>query len=239
MATEPAPGTTTAPAGSGVDPADGPGESSSGELFTRGVMAFQERDYVGATEAFRRYVDREPGDPAGWYNLGTAYHRSGRPGWGVWAWLRTLRLDPRDADARHNLRVAGTPPELVSRVTPGLPLRPSEMALLGALTWLLAGGAGALWLLRRGRTTGITALAALGATLVLAGAWWTSTRGRDTLIVLETTTLRAGPALQAEPVTDVEPGTGLVPVDRFGDWVRARTLRGEEGWIEETTTGRL
>lgn len=57
--------------------------------------------------------------------------------------------------------------------------------------------------------------------------------------MLDTTPLRAGQALRSDPVSTLEPGTGLIPVHRYGDWVRARTLRGREGWIETNRTGRL
>ncbi|MFO7892409.1 MAG: BatD family protein [Longimicrobiales bacterium] len=238
-------------AGSEVDPAGGQGgpvvvdavqergQAPADTLFARGLTAFENGEYSVAAGAFEVYVRRAPRDPAGWYNLGTAYYRAGSEGWGVWAWLRALELDPRDGDTRHNLRVAGVAPELVQRATPALPLRPSELLLLAALAWLLGGGAGAAWILRRRRSAGAGAVGGLVVAAVLAAVWWGSTRGPETLIVLDSATLRAGPALRSESVSTLEPGAGLVPVDRYGRWVRARTLRGEEGWIESHRTGRL
>jgi hypothetical protein len=209
------------------------------DAFDGGLAAFQADDYGAAAASFDAYTRLRPRDPAGWYNLGTAYHRAGNTGWAVWAWLRALRLDPRDADTRHNLRVAGTPPELMQRVTPALPLGPSELLLLAGLMWLAAGGLAVVWVVRRRRGVGIGALAALVVALALAAAGWGSTRGAETLIVLDGTTLRAAPALRSEPVTALEAGAGLIPVDHYGDWIRARTLRGDEGWIERNRTGSL
>ncbi|MGK7311371.1 MAG: BatD family protein [Candidatus Longimicrobiales bacterium M2_2A_002] len=214
-------------------------EESATELFSRGLDRYEDGEFAAAAELFNRYVRRAPEDAAGWYNLGTAYQRAGEPGRGVWAWLRALRLDPRDGDTRHNLRVAAVPPELVQRVTPPLPLRRSELLALAGLAWVIGGIGGLVWLYRRRRGTGIASLTALAVAVVLAAVWWGSTRGAETLIVLDSATLRAGPALRAEPVATVEAGAGLVPVDRYGAWVRARTLRGEEGWIESTRTGEL
>ena len=164
---------------------------------------------------------------------------AGETGRGVWAWLRALRLDPRDADTRHNLRVAGVAPELVQRATPGLPLRDSELLAFAGFAWVLTGLVGLAWLYRRRRAAGWGALAALAVAALLVAVWWGSTRGDETLIVLDSATLRAAPALRSEPVTSLEPGAGLIPVDRYGAWVRARTLRGEEGWIESNRTGGL
>jgi hypothetical protein len=216
-----------------------PAADAQTDSFAEGLRAFDQARYRDAAQTFDRYVEAHPGDPAGWYNLGTAYHRAGLQGYAVWAWLHVPRLDPRDGDVRHNLRVAGVPPELVSRVAPPIPLRSTEQALLAALAWLITGVAGAIWLARRRRLAGWTAMAAAGVAILLAGAWWASTTDAETLIVLEAATLRAGPALREEPVVELEPGIGLAPVSRYGDWLRARTLGGQEGWIESGATGRI
>ncbi|MDX1675490.1 MAG: BatD family protein [Longimicrobiales bacterium] len=221
-------------------PADATAQAavSPDTLFDRGLAAFEADAYRDAAELFERYVGRAPRDAAGWYNLGTAYYRAGETGRGIRAWLAALRLDPRDDDTRHNLLVAGAAPELMQRAAP-FPLRTSELALLAAVAWLLGGAALALWVLRRSRPAGVGGLAAMVTAVALAGLWWGSTRGEETLIVLDGATLRAGPSLRSEPVSTLDPGTGLVPVDRYGDWVRARTLRGDEGWIERNRTGSL
>lgn len=208
-------------------------------LFARGLVAYENEEYGTAAETFRRYADRVPGDAAGWYNLGTAYHRTAQRGESVRAWLNALRLDPRDRDTRHNLRITGTPPELVQRVTPLLPLRQSEVLVVAAIVWLVTGIAGAVWVVRRRRVSGVTALVGLVMVVTLAGVWWDSTRRSETLIVLDAVTLRAGPTLRAEPLSTLEPGAGLVPVDSYGEWARVRTMQGQEGWIESHATGRL
>ena len=214
-------------------------QEATTDLFARGLAHFGEGEFTAAAELFDRYVRRAPEDAAGWYNLGTAYYRAGEPGRGVWAWLRALRIDPRDGDTRHNLRVAGVPPELVRRVTPPVPLRRSELLALAGLAWMVGGVGGLAWLYRRRRRVGIASLGAVAVAVILAAVWWGSTRGAETLIVLDSATLRAGPALRAEPVATLEAGAGLVPVDRYGGWVRTRTLDGEEGWIETNRTGDL
>lgn len=207
--------------------------------FNEGVRSFDEERFAESAEAFRRYVAARPADAAGWYNLGTAFQQAGHGGHAVRAWLRALPLDPRNADLRHNLRVVGVPPELVDRAAPPIPIRYSELYLLASLAWMTFGIAGAVWIARRPTWAATTAASALCLALALAGTGWASTRGPGTLIVLETSTLRTAPTLQADPVAELEPGTGLEPVGSRGDWVRARTLRGDEGWIEATATGEL
>jgi tetratricopeptide (TPR) repeat protein len=209
------------------------------ETYVQGVHLFDAGRYGEAAGRFHEHVRTSPGDAAGWYNLGTARYRAGQHGHAVHAWLRAARLDPRDGDTRHNLRAAATAPELVRRATPPVPLRVQEMLLLASLAWFAAGMAAVWWTVRRGIAPGATAMIALVLALGLAALAWHSTRGADTLVMLEPAPLRAGPNLYAEPLAVLEPGTGLVPVDTRGDWVRARTLGGQEGWVESALAGRI
>ena len=80
--------------------------------FPDGLALFDEGRFEAAAEAFDAHARSHPRDAAAWYNLGTAYHRAGHPGYAVWGWLRALELEPRDADTRHNLRVVGVPENL-------------------------------------------------------------------------------------------------------------------------------
>lgn len=207
--------------------------------FTQGVRLFDAGRYDEAVQRFHEHVRDRPADAAGWYNLGTAHHRAGQDGHAVWAWLRAARLDPRDGDTRHNLRAVGTAPELVRQATPPIPLRHPELLLLAALHWFVAGMAGVWWLLLGGSAARATTLLATFLALGLAGAAVHSTSGPDTLVMLAPSPLRAAPNLHAQPLTMLEPGSGLVPVDTRGDWVRARTLGGQEGWLESALAGRV
>ncbi len=225
------------PAAAASEPAQAEAEPDS--TFAAGLALFDAGRFDAAADAFDRHVRAYPADAAAWYNLGTAYHRGGHPGYAAWAWLHALRLDPRDEDTRHNLRVAEVPPELVRRVAPPVPLRPVELALAASLSWLVAGIVGAWSLARRGRRQGVVAAAALVLAVGLGGLWLASTRGAETLIVLEAATLRTGPTLGSEPLVALEPGDGLVPVTTYGEWLRVRTLDGREGWIENRSAGAL
>jgi hypothetical protein len=201
--------------------------------FRTGIQHFDAGRYQQAVAAFEIHVGDRPDDAAGWYNLGTAHFRAGDAGRATWAWLQAVRLHPRDPDARHNLRISGVPPELVRRVTPALPLRTEEFLLLAAAFWFAAAWAGARWLLAGGRATGGAATVAALLALGLALGSWQASRATPTLVVVEATVLRAGPNLQAEDLARLDAGTGLVPVDRRPPWLRARTLSGLEGWLED------
>lgn len=228
-----------APGWAGTVPETAAPPQDASTLFEEGRRAFDDERYLDAADQFDRYVAARPTDPAGWYNLGTAYHHAGYGGYAIWAWLQVPRLDPRDRDVRHNLRIVGVPPELVARASPALPFRPTELFLLASVAWLVAGLAGAAAILRQGRRARIVSAVAVLLALGLAASGWASTRSAETLILLDPGTLRAGPALRADPVTELDAGAGLVPISRDGEWIRVRTLRGTEGWIEANDTGSL
>jgi hypothetical protein len=211
------------------------GSDGDAQVFAVGVRAYDAERYAEAVGAFQLYVQDQPQDAAGWYNLGTAYYRGGLDGYAIWSWLKVLALEPRHGDARHNLRVAGAAPELVARASPPLRLRSAEFFLLAAVAWMVAGITGTLGVARRGRRLALVAGAAFLLAAALAAGGWASTRPRAILIVVREASVRAGPNLRADPVTQLEPGTGLTRVERRGDWVRVRT-DDVDGWVESTAT---
>ena len=220
--------------------APAPAAAQSGEdAFAQGIAAFNDGRTDAAVDAFADWVRRHPEDPAGWYNLGNSYHEAGQIGPAIWAWLHVPALAPRDRDVRHNLRVAGVPPELVARVSPALPFRPRELMLAASVLWALAAAAGSVWLLRRTRGAGVAGVVALALALAAAAGWAEASRAPATYVVLERTMLRAGPTLRGDPLTELEPGVGLLPIAGHEDWLRARTLGGREGWVERGAVGSI
>lgn len=76
--------------------------------FNEGNALYQSQEFQRAMEA---YMDAlENGDPEwrsrAWYNVGNALVRQQQPGAAVEAYKESLRLDPSDGDAKHNLEMA-------------------------------------------------------------------------------------------------------------------------------------
>ncbi len=200
--------------------------------FLDGVEAYRDGDVMTALSVFQAYVDRAPDDAAGWYNLGNAYHGAEWEGAAVAAWLRALRLAPRDDDVRTNLRVADADPVLVDRVRPLLPLARGEAWFAASIAWLAGSLLLVLFAARRRRSVGVVGAVLVGVALLLAAEILARDIGPDLVVVPTATTLRAAPNLRGESVHDLEPGSGLEVVSRHDGWLRLRTFSGREGWIE-------
>jgi hypothetical protein len=179
-----------------------------------GVQAFDEERYTEAAAAFDRYLRSAAGRRRRLVQPRHAYHRAGHAG------LRHLGLAPRAAPrspepGRPAQPAGGGRAARAGGAGHAAPLlRSSEILLLAALAWL-GGVAGACGSHGAGRARN-AAIAAFTFTLILAAAGWASTRDPEVLIVLEPVTLRTGPALRADPVAELEAGTGCVPSRRGG-----------------------
>ena len=73
--------------------------------FNSGNALYQSQDFQRAMEAYQQAI--ESGDPdlagAAWYNLGNSLYRGQQLEPSLEAFKQVLRLDPDDADAKHNL----------------------------------------------------------------------------------------------------------------------------------------
>ena len=81
--------------------------------YNLGTTLYQEGKFSAATRAFQASLSRYTGHPEGslnlahiYYNLGNAQFKAGDLRSAIAAYEQTLRLDPQDADALHNLELA-------------------------------------------------------------------------------------------------------------------------------------
>lgn len=69
---------------------------------TAGDRAYEDKNFTQALQSYQAEVRANPSSSA-YYNLGNAHYRLKEYGKAVLAYRRSLRLDPDNADARHNL----------------------------------------------------------------------------------------------------------------------------------------
>jgi hypothetical protein len=75
------------------------------EVFRAGNAAYEAGDYLEAISEYRRLVDAAVVDGDLYYNLGNAYYKSNDLGNAVLFYLRSLRVQPRNNDAKENLEL--------------------------------------------------------------------------------------------------------------------------------------
>jgi tetratricopeptide (TPR) repeat protein len=222
-------------------PAPAPAPS---ERFERANALYRGGDFGGAAREYEALASDGFTSAALHLNLGNARLRLGRRGPAIASWERALRIDPRDDDARENLRAArsedpdralvGEPTllaRLVERTSDGF-----AVALFAVPWWILWGALA----LRRGRRgaprralTGLALLATLG---VLAGATLLAGRARDrrqplAVLVAPTSAAREGPSAALKGAFELHEGTRVRVIGTQGDFVRIRLDGGLEGWI--------
>ncbi|MCQ2325782.1 MAG: tetratricopeptide repeat protein, partial [Paludibacteraceae bacterium] len=81
--------------------------SAEGGLFAQANDFYQQSDYEQAAQLYEQYVAQYPSADA-YYNLGNAYFKQGNLSHAILSYERSLRLNPRDKDCKHNLAFAKT-----------------------------------------------------------------------------------------------------------------------------------
>ncbi len=79
------------------------GARAESALIQQADSAYMSDDFAVAVALYRQAIADEGPSAKLYYNLGNSYYRVGKPGEAVLAYERALRLDPTDADVRHNL----------------------------------------------------------------------------------------------------------------------------------------
>jgi hypothetical protein len=218
------------------------------ELVLKGYSAFERGDFDEAVRRYEALAEIAPDDPQALYNLATAYARQGETGLAIWRYLQASRLDPRDREIRHNLRVLAPELEQQIAVTPIPPLNwvfdalttDEWTAIAGGATLLgLLAGALCLRLARGGRARvavrriawllGLAAVAGYPGAIVHYYVHEVVTRG---VVVDEGVTARIGPNEKLIETFALPPGT-VVRVDPapVPDWVKVSFAGGRVGYI--------
>lgn len=211
------------------------GSAEALAAFTEGRTAYVGKDYLRARDAFLRAAQAAPRDPAAWANLGTAGWQARDTATAVLGWQRALRLDPSDDALRQRLaRVRAPQLRGAARVWP---LAPIPVAALALGLWL-TGWAWAWQRARRGRRARLTALVLVPATALAAVAWRLEHElaARDLVVISVPTSLRALPALGADPGAMPIAGEVGRILERRGVWYRIELDGDREGWYPAERT---
>jgi hypothetical protein len=213
--------------------------------FVEASDAYLAGDFAKAERLWEDLASEGLTSPALHLNLGNARLRAGRRGAAIASYVRALRLDPGDPDARHNLELArttnvdrlvgGAGPSLLARVA----TRTSNGAAAAAFAlpwWLLWGClAGRLLTGRRvrawlGAGAAVATLAAIlgGSVLVARDA---EQRAASAVVIVPSTGVREGPEEALRATTSLHEGTELEVLEVRNGSVRVKLANGLEGWV--------
>lgn len=186
-----------------------------------------------AADSFAARAARDPGVAAHWYNLGVALMAVGDSAAARAAWLRAVRLAPRQPTVRRAwARVAPQEPGWDLWVSP---LTPVELGVVALACWWLG------WIgvaRRRARYAGV-ALLVLAPTLGAAAVWTAYIYRRPVAFVQPpAVAVRQAPFGTAPIVGTAVPERPVRVVETRGAWLRIAG-RGVEGWVRATELASL
>jgi tetratricopeptide (TPR) repeat protein len=200
-------------------------------LFHEGVADYGRGNYARAAELFEAARLERPGDPNVLYNLANAYYELDDGGRAVAFWIRTLRLKPRDQDARFNLRLVVGDDPVVGSALPLVPVSSDELALLFGIFWF--GTCAAFLARRRWRRAYLAFSGGIAFSLALLCAVLMLLPSPDYAVTVGSeAALRKGPVRQSEVIANPAPGTGFRVQERRAEWIRVSRGSDSEGWIE-------
>jgi hypothetical protein len=203
--------------------------SDAASLYARGSLH-------AAAAALLGELERDPRDPAAWYNLGAAYYRLGLDGRAAAAWFQAHRLAPRHRTVNRALALV-PPPEQASAArlwTP--PVSWPELALAAIPLWAAGWGLLAWRPRRRDLAVLLVLLGALSGTAALALC---AREARPVGIVLSGTPLQLSPHERAPTIAPLEAGSAVLLLRRAGGWSMVDAPGGRLGWVPTDSVFRL
>ncbi len=232
-----------------------PNESSSPAAVA--AAAYARGDWDTAIAQYRAMQAEGYVNPALFYNLGTAYARSGQKGYAVWMFLKALKLDPRDASIRRNLALVAPDLNTQRALFPVPPmealyrgLRLNEWAWIGGVGTVVSALAFALflamrpmdrrrrWLRRLAIAAGLLAVGGHG--FAAAGYYEQEIIARGVITDPETQP-RSAPSESSDVYTFTLPPGTLIRVQNAGTegWIKAIYGGSNEVFIRDSQYERL
>ncbi|HXV61873.1 MAG TPA: tetratricopeptide repeat protein [Vicinamibacteria bacterium] len=228
------------------------------EAFLRAEALYQEQHYDEAIEAYEAMRAQGIEDGTLYYNLGNAYFKAGRLGRAVLNYERARELLPGDPDVRANLAFAN---ELVAESVepPPLPLlirwavdwyerlRPSTLARILSLAFLVGGSAVTFLLSQRWPALRTPMQIALGVSVAAALASGTSLLAKldaeasrhDAIVLTENAYVRSGPGEASPRLAEIHEGLKVRVLSQRESWLQVELANGLNGWIPSEQVERI
>lgn len=231
--------------------------SASATLYNEANALYRAARYPEAIERYAKALDAGLQNGYVYYNLANAYFKNNQVGKAILFYERALKLLPRDEDIETNLRFANLlkadkdPPSNTNPVLNLIlgmhhALNPDEQAILCSALLFLVGAVAIMTVFSysRRRSTFVTAIAILGAILVLSGvslaAKIHAREFVETAIVMEPKVdAMSGPGDQYIKHFALHEGTKVVIERQSAGWCLIRLPNGLGGWLRADAVERI
>ena len=232
----------------GVAPAVCSGANTA-SIFQEANTSYRTGDHAKAAELYESLTEKNPRVAIFYYDLANAYVRLGKLSQAILNYEKALRLDPRNADIRENLRYTRGLLEYRVEDSRNWYLKATEVVLkyaterevyavvLAVLFVFLAGG---ILFFVRGRGVfwnpwqQFVFILLLIATLVAFGKQVQSNVIRDAIVMQKECEARYGPSEHDQVAFKMGGGIKVFVMDRREDWSRVLLTNGESGWVKDS-----
>jgi len=226
--------------------------------FERGNAFYREGKYDQAASSYESILKQGVASSSLYFNVGNCYYRMGKIAPAILAYERAMRLQPNDADTRHNLNLVNL--KTLDRIEP-LPelffiewlhsfsaVVPLHLtARLFAACWvLLFAGLSMLYVLvnpsvlrfLRGLAIA-SAVALIPLTIVLVTQIVDSQNRSDAIITASVVTAKTSPDAQSVDAFVAHEGLKVKLSDAVGEWMKIVLPDGKVGWIRSEDCERI
>ncbi len=219
------------------------------KIFQEAGTSYRTGDYAKAAELYQSLIEQEPRVATFYYDLANTYVRLGKLSPAILNYEKALRIDPRNGDARENLRYARGLLEYRVEDTRNWYLRVAEAVLqyiteqeinfavllvefiflFGAITFFLR-GRGLFW---NGWQKFVFIFLVLVG-LVALGKQIQSNVIRDAIVMQKECEAHYGPSEHDQVAFKMGEGIKVFVMDRREDWSRVLLTNGESGWVKDS-----
>lgn len=214
--------------------------------YEQGLFAYQSGKFEEAVTAFEKILDNNWESSELYYNLGNAYFRQENTAGAVWAYEQSLLNDPRNEDARFNLKLANVNvkdridmPEaplylklyltLKGEFTPGQWLNISFMLMLLFSICVLIRKLWAIHILASLENTFLVALSL--SFFLTVHSLWSNGNISEGIIYKDVVNVHSEPNSSATILFKVHEGLKVAITESSRNWVEIELIDGKSGWV--------
>lgn len=225
-------------------------------IFAEANTAYEQKNYPKAIKAYETILEKKTESASLFYNLGNSYYQTGEIGKSILNYEKSLLLDDQE-DTRYNLKIAkdkqidqlssvgSTPRQWWENL-----VRTFSANTWAYLTVLLFWGTIAGWIFwllakeRSQRKRGFV-LGIVGIPLMLIAGLIASTRNdlqkdsRRAILLEKEIELRISPDPKGKILNTLHEGVELDLLEEINHWYHVRLINGDQGWLPESSFGRI